>query len=140
MDGRYFDVKPNDPGVAVLLTDDKQRPAVIAGGYGFGRVTMIGLDLTDPRITKANPPLPSGERLWNAVFGWNAKIFPDEVLDTKKKEREIWEPSSRTHHFLDAFIPRKLAMRETAASALLLAILLYGAYWRLAGPIGFAVP
>ena len=64
---------------AVLLTDNQRRPLVVAGSYGLGRVTLIGVDISDRRLMGGY--LPNGPLLWSAVFGWRSPAWARTVAE-----------------------------------------------------------
>ena len=146
----FLDVLPPEPlniamtvfdgaeeaGLSVLQRTDAGDPIIVAKRYGFGRVTVIGLDL--PRLRQWN--IPSGRfRVWNTVFGWNAPVMSDEVAEIEMQQVRMSRPDNRSQVELGSFIPAIIAMTNTAAPALLLAILVFFVYWLAAGPLGFTV-
>ena len=137
-----FDVPP-DSGTAVLARDDlprqpeQGRPIIVSRRVGLGSVTMIGVDLTQ---LQRRFGLPLGKyRIWNRIFGWQAPALSQATLQSEIQHGTISSPSSRSFVQLDRFVPGMIAMHNTAAPALLLAIVMFGVYWLLAGPVGFAV-
>ncbi|MFW6032939.1 MAG: hypothetical protein ACOCTI_06160 [Phycisphaeraceae bacterium] len=136
LDMTAFDVDDDDPGV--LLRSEAGDPLVVAGRYGLGRVTMIGVDLTDRRLLDRQ--LPNGRyRLWHSIFGWQGPVFRPEFVEAEVRAGRMGRPDARAQAELGQFVPALIAMRHAAAPALLLAILLFGLYWLAAGPLGFAV-
>lgn len=145
-----FDVDIGDAGrddgvrgggrTGVLLRDEQGRALVVAGRYGFGRVTLLGVDLADRRLVARG--LPSGRyRVWNTVFGWQNPVFSEAYI---ADEQSASPPRmSRTHQRqeveLGQFMPPLLAMGGTAAPALLLAIVVFALYWLMAGPVAYVV-
>lgn len=123
--------------VSVLLKDRDSRALVVARSYGLGRVTLVGVDLTDSRILKQH--LPNGPDFWKAVFGWQSPALSDQQIEAEIKRKMIAPSDRRDHHELDRFIPRLIAMQETATPAVLAAIIIFGLYWLAAGPVGYAV-
>ncbi len=128
---------PNAPYVSVLLRDQSKRPVVVAWPHGFGRVTLIGVNLADPALTQAG--LPNGVGLWSKVFGWRAPAYTKSYVDQEVKARRMTGSVFRQRVVLDRFIPRLIAMRDTATPALLAAMIVFGVYWLLAGPVSFAL-
>lgn len=137
----YFRLQPSGAGTTtVLLEDDAGRPVVVAAGYGFGRVTVIGIDLTDPKVF--GTWLPYGqENLWNTVFSWRSPALARAVVQAKLAgpEPEFHRPMIPGVDELGRFIPAQVSRSQTVAAALLLAMLVFALYWLAAGPIGFAV-
>lgn len=138
--------------VSVLLTEDPQplgRPLVVARQYGLGRVTVVGVDITDPRLAHEGLPNatiaefqnPRRNRLWAAVFGWRGPVFSETYLNDQMSSAtpKMLRPDHRHEVSLDGeFLPSLVNMSGTAASVLLASILGFGLYWLLAGPVSFA--
>lgn len=122
---------------AVLASDVDDNPLVVAGRFGFGTVTVVGVDLTDTRLAKVN--LPSGKwPIWNTIFGWKGPAFRDVMIDGYVNAGVMPKPMYRDHVDLDvSYIPDLIAMQGTASAPLLLAILLFFIYWITAGPVSY---
>ena len=131
---------PAGSGTNVVMTTDvsgRGDAFVVSHRVGFGRVTAVGIDLASPALTRLG--LPNGRmRLWNEIFQWSTpaynatwyKLHQDEL----KPDHSSYQPRQ-----LGYFVPSEIAMTSTAAGPLLLAIVLFGAYWLIAGPLTFAV-
>jgi hypothetical protein len=131
-----FDVDDR-PDVAVLGRDKEGHAYIVAKRYGFGRVTVIGVDLTDMRLRRMG--LPAGAyRIWNTVFHWQSPVMLRAVAEDEMNKGELSRPETRIPLELGKFIPALIAMRNTATPALLLGIVLFGLYWLAAGPLAFA--
>ncbi len=128
---------PQASQVSVLLKDDGGRPIVVEWRYGLGCVTVIGVDLTGPALSRMG--LPNGPELWSAVFGWANPVFSKPYIEQEIKQQRMGRPEYRQPYTLDRFIPHQLAMRFTATAALLTAIVVSGLYWAIAGPISSMV-
>ncbi len=124
------------PKSYVLLKDNRQKPLVIAAPVGLGRVTLVGLDLTDARLSSLG--LPQGNLLWRTIFGWRNPVLSPKFIQEEMQANRIQSMSFRGQAMeLGSFIPRMVAMRETAAGVLLASIIAFGVYWLLAGPMGY---
>ena len=124
---------------AVLARDRQDNPFIVAGRYGQGRVTLIGVDLTSQAVGRMG--IPSGKyRIWHRIFRWQAPTFTEEAVRAQRQNQTMnqgpaaWKPID-----LDRFIAGRIALRDTAAPVLLGAIVLFGLYWRLAGPGAYFV-
>ena len=121
-------------GIDVLLRDRANRPLVVARRVGFGRVTLVGLDLASSELRAMG--LPNGRyRLWNDIFHWPAPVFEPEVAREQIQAQEMNRPDMRERVELGRFVPSLIAMRHTAGPVLAGAVLLFGLYWLVAGPI-----
>lgn len=124
------------PDVTVLERERNGFPVIVAKRYGFGRVTMIGVDLTDPILTDRG--LPNGTKtLWNTVFGWQAPGMTTRAFELEQSQQRISPPQSRDPVDLDRGISSRIAMQSTASSALLAAIFVFMVYGVVAGPITY---
>lgn len=125
-------------GLAVLQRTQQGDPIVVAGRYGFGRVTVLGVDLSQTALANLN--VPSGRfRVWNTIFGWNTPVMSEDVAQLEMQHVRMSRPDNRSLVELGAFVPAIIAMTGTAATAMLLAISVFFIYWLAAGPVGFAV-
>ena len=109
-------------------------PLIATRQYGLGRVPLIGLDLTDRKFL--DPALGYGEfgfpALWRSVFRWQSPgNLPIATLDS---EQRIVKLNSRDINDITDFLASRISMKKTAASTLLLAFVLFLAYWMVAGP------
>lgn len=140
-----------DPDLSVLLRSEgpeRGLPVVVARQYGLGRVTLIGVDLADRRLVRVglpnsytSDPAPIGTTLWATVFGWQGPARTDDFLDSQLRNGAIIRPglAYRGETDLAELLPPALTTTGTIGPLLLAAILLFGLYWLLAGPVGFAV-
>ncbi|MEX0775916.1 MAG: hypothetical protein WD042_09420 [Phycisphaeraceae bacterium] len=152
---RWFDIaagtaaNAREPStrVAVLLADRQLRPMVIAGQYGFGRVTMIGFDITDAKLLRMGFPLPLtmspdpvGATLWATVFGWRGPVLRDEMMQQELADNTIAKLEYRPLISLDrAWLPSAIAMTRAFGPSLGLAILVFLVYWAAAGASFFVL-
>ena len=133
-----FDVADDDPRATVLLRDPAGRPIVVAGRVGFGRVTVVGVDLTAPAI-RNSPGLHLGQqRLWHHVFNWRGPVLGQVEVDRLSRANEMVtaERLSRATGAtveLGGFMPGMIAMTGTIGTLLVAAIVWFGLYWIVAG-------
>jgi len=128
-------MEPVNDAVTVILRDFEDRPLVVAWPVGMGRVTMIGVDLTSGRLRAAG--MPNGSELWGPVMGWRSPAWSQDKIASEEKDNRIAKFRG-VDSVDDPLIKEQTAMTGRAASALLLALLLFAVYWLVAGPIGFA--
>jgi len=129
-----------DNGYEPLIALPDGRVIAIQRSYGFGRVTVIGLDLSDGRFGAEG--LPQGDAFWNRVLGRRADTpSASEILDIQKENRlaspeyNIKENSMGSGPLFSGAI----GMKGEAGLGLLLTFVLFVVYWLVAGPGGFAV-
>lgn len=135
-----FDVPDSGaPGqAAVLLRNDANEPVVVAKRYGFGRVTLVGIDLSEGRLVRMG--VPGGSfRIWNTIYGWNSPAYTNDRAQRDMGSGNLVQIGQRGKPELGGFVAGIIAMTEQAAPALLLAIVVFLLYWLAAGPLGFAL-
>ncbi|MCC6681106.1 MAG: hypothetical protein IT445_09420 [Phycisphaeraceae bacterium] len=122
----------------VLARDQRDRPYIVAKRYGFGRVTLIGVDLTSPTVRRLGTPVGQ-DRIWHKVFHWTAPVYTQSAYESETREGRMMSMMSRQDSGvgLDDIIGPLIAMTGTAAPALLSAILIFMLYWLAAGPLAF---
>jgi hypothetical protein len=129
-----FNTQPGD-GVDIIKKHDG-RPIIVAKRLGAGRVTLIGIDLADRRLAQMG--LPNGRYpLWNDVFMWQAPVLDKARIESEVDNGTMSKSTNRSFVPLGKFISGRISMRGTAATALLAAIVLFGLYWLVAGPLSF---
>lgn len=128
-----FAVEPDDARASVLLRDEAGRAIAVAGRYGFGRVTVVGMDLTAASVRRT-AEFSSQRRLWNHVFNWRFPVLSAAFAEGEiKANRMLAADRISTEVNLIDFIPDRIAMSGTVGALLIGAIVLFGAYWVLAG-------
>ncbi len=121
-----------------VVQTHNNRPIIVTKRFGFGRVTVSGLDLSDRSL--ASMGLPNGRNpVWNTIFMWQAPIYEKDTYEAKVQANEMSRVDQRSVIPLGRFIPGRVSMRGAAAPALLLAILVFGLYWFAAGPLSVIV-
>lgn len=128
------------PGIATVVEDDDGQPIGIAHRVGFGRVTLLGIDLADPNRTLTLSGLPTGRyRIWRDLLGWQSPAIERQVLQQRVDDNEYGKPHLRQDAYVDDWVAGQTDRPGTVATAMLLAILVFGVYWLVAGPITYAV-
>ena len=133
---KVFEQDGDNRDTSVLLRDREGRAVVVARQVGLGRVTVIGVNLTDPRLIRRGHP--SGKMLWNTIFNWQGEAWMPKVIEGKLQRDEIVRPEFRNDVELGVFARDEINMKESASTAVLLSIVLFILYWLAAGPISFA--
>jgi hypothetical protein len=124
-------------GAAVLQRDAQGNALIVAKRYGFGRVTLVGIDLTDPRLTRLG--IPHGSyRIWNTIYGWNGPVIPEEAARARINEQRLSDPRTRVNRELGQLIPPVIGMTGTVGMALLLVVAVFAIYFA-ATPLSFVV-
>ncbi len=127
-----FDLADTNTRATVLLRGNDGEPVAVAARYGFGRVTLLGLDLTQqPLQAEAMPYGP--DRMWNHLFGWVSPVFSSAAAEGMVNERQLVRADRLDPSELGAFIPSRIAMTGTVGAVLVGALGVFVAYWLLAG-------
>lgn len=116
------------PGEAIRLLNGPKGDCVVARRLvGVGAVTLVGIDFSS-RLLSQGGSLDS-DVFWHRVLGRRGILAPEtkEVV-----------PRSNNEAFVDRIITGQISKRATAATGLLLGVLLFVVYWLVAGPVGFA--
>ena len=116
----------------VLLRDAEKRPVAVARRFGFGRVTLLGLDLTQAPIRRSG--MPRGERrLWSRLLNLTAPVFAESYVAPREKDRTFVPAAQLQRRPLGDFVGGRIAMTGTVSAVLFGAVVLFGLYWLLAG-------
>lgn len=119
---------------------EEHGPAIVAAHrYGYGMVTLVGIDLNDRRLLNAQ--LPNGPYLWGNIFGWRSPAFTAAFIKNRMQADDGGLPIDlgREKEELGGFIDGGIRMTKQVAGRLMAAIFLFSLYWLVAGPIGFAM-
>lgn len=121
-----------------LIAMPDGRVIAIQRQYGFGRVTVVGIDLAEGRLNGLG--LPQADAFWNRILGRRMDTPTAGELTALANDQS--EPLARTNFNENALgsgplITGTISMDAEAGKGLLLALTLFIAYWLLAGPLGF---
>lgn len=145
-----FKADPNNqPGpfdAMPIMAGPDNEVVVVRSLHGQGAVTVIGLDVANQRLQQVNRAFQT-DQFWNRILGFRGRIYgPDELragsqnVKTSTGETAPQYPTSaRSNYSVDAFIPREINNQGSAATGILLAVLVFGAYWVIAAPLAYAL-
>jgi hypothetical protein len=123
-----------DSGITALLRDRQNRPVALGKRYGFGRVTLMGLDLTQPALIREG--LPTGERrLWNTLFGWVPPAYQEAYTEAQVRNRQMRRSRDLPAVELASFVDSRISMTGTVGVVLIGAIGLFSIYWLVVGVV-----
>lgn len=134
---RIFEPQAGSGVEPVLVHGDKTWG--IAQQQGRGRVSLIGVDLTDSRLARMGLPSAGSWTMWSDLFGWQGPALLPSYVNSEMDLGKMNRPDQRQAVHAGDFIAPRIAMRDTAAPSLLLAIALFVVYWVVAGPVQFVV-
>lgn len=122
---------------ATTVDGDSRRMAVVVRKhYGHGHITGIGIPINDPQINGLG--LPDPEIFWNRVLGFRQDTPDDFEIDTVVNNKTAQFSGRDGPFHLSAPIPTAINLQRRAGSGLLLAIVVFIAYWVVSGPACFA--
>jgi hypothetical protein len=123
-----------EPGAAVVvLRAPGGEPIVVRRRVGVGAVTLVGVDLLHPVLARES--LPSVGAFWNRVLGRRGPADPAWRLAEIREENVLFQRLESL--YLDDAIAGEIAQTGRAAAGVLLGIVVFAAYWAIAGPVGF---
>ena len=105
---------------------------------GSGAVTVIGIDLTSRKLNDVENALRA-DHFWNRVLGKRAPLFSVSDWQNEIKRSSGAHPYSgpATALEIDTPIGTAIASNAKAAAGVLLAFVVFLAYWLIAGPLGY---
>lgn len=127
------DAEGADPP-GTLLRGSDGRIYVATARHGFGSVTVIGIDLTQPRLAQLGLPQGRGDwPFWNLVFGFRNPILAPDLGD--RYERAGYQtPAGRLQLYgLGGITQQNTAMTGQVAAGLTAAVVLFAVYFLMAG-------
>lgn len=117
--------------------DGPNEGIVVRRLVGAGAVTLIGIDLASPAVRSAIMP----DVFWNRVLGRRGVLISgDEVkrrLDLNRSENSGLMGMYREPMVLDSGLAGAISKTGAAAAGVLMAFVVFGVYWVVAGPLGF---
>ncbi|WP_145077403.1 hypothetical protein [Poriferisphaera corsica] len=132
-----LDVDQRDPLVSVIGRDVNGNALIVSKRYGFGTVTVFGIDMNSASLRQMGLPGRELYPIWNRIFGWQSPTYRNAFVKEEVKAGRI--TSSYTGNDLTDFWGSMITMKNTTGPALLLALLVFAVYWLVAGPISFFV-
>ncbi len=136
------------PNVAEALIESAMRsrprpePVIhaIRRNVGQGTLDVIGIDPSDPDIRVQQPQgLPSTWVFWNPILGRRTFTPAASVVDALAERRELVQVGQASVLGSRRLISSRIGQRGSANGGVLMAMVLFGGYWLLAGPVGFLI-
>jgi hypothetical protein len=104
--------------------------------YGTGFVTVIGLPLTSRALAS---DVLRADAFWHRVLGERFEIVSMRELQDDQQLANRYSRTETRFGVFDRFIASGVSQTRAASVGVLLAIVVFAAYWLLAGPGGFAL-
>lgn len=102
---------------------------------GAGMVTLVGLDLAERSVRTTM----RADAFWGRVLGERADTLTATEAEQAASDRFKFTRRMGATRLVDAHIPRAISRTQSASVGLLVGLVLFIAYWLIAGPLGFAV-
>jgi len=121
-----------DEAVRVLNGPDGQ--CIVARRLvGSGMVTLIGLDLNNRLLTDMS--IIEADIFWNRILG--KRGMSKTAKEASEEAQKNLSMSQRADRSVDIDLPALINKGAAAATGILMGIVVFGAYWLVAGPIGY---
>ena len=108
----------------------------------LGAIDVVGIDVTDRDLQiQQSPRLPDTATFWRPILGRRATAPDGTTINSLIKEKKVVSTSSVQVNSLGSglLITTQIGLGGAAAQGILSAMLLFGVYWLVAGPGGFAI-
>jgi len=126
-----FTIPPHtEAGDASALAAGPHGTVIVRRLVGAGMVTVIGLPIDIPQLTSGE--MLRADAFWHRVLGFRF----DTLTTAQQNAQQIRLSVSSMVRNLSQFVGREITQRSAASAGLLLAMVLFIAYWIVAGPAG----
>jgi hypothetical protein len=107
---------------------------------GFGKMTLLGLDVEELSSRALQvPPLPQGDVFWNRILGRRADTPSGAEYTALAEGQRLVNGSGFSKEIGDGkSVSETIGLSGQAAVGVLAATAVFGLYWLVAGPLGFA--
>jgi hypothetical protein len=108
------------------------KPLIVGKRFGFGQVTLVGIDLSNPDVLKSIDAFRL-HRVWTRIYSWRAsktgELIPDSVLDGPQTRNQYWEADDATDQIeLGNWMSQRVAREGQTGAAIGLAFVLFLVY------------
>ncbi|MCZ6835593.1 MAG: hypothetical protein O7G85_07450 [Planctomycetota bacterium] len=112
------------------------RIVVIRRSYGFGHVTLSGIDVSSNRMLSLD--IPEADIFWNRILGRRQDTpSTTQLTDIGNADRLARAQTSSNNLGSGNLIVQLIQHEQSASIGVLLAFVLFVVYWVIAGPGGF---
>ena len=129
-------------GLAPIPADSIDgRVVAIRRAYGFGHVTVVGIDIEEIAARGLQTPaLPQGDAFWNRLLGRRADTPSGAEYQALADGGRLTAARGYSTDLGEGdMIAPQIGLSGEAALGVLAAVAVFGLYWLLAGPLGFAI-
>ncbi len=108
--------------------------------FGFGHITLLGIDIEELSSRALQvPALPQGDVFWNRLLGRRADTPSGSEYTALEKAQRLEAKGGYTRDIGDGTVVlESIGLSGQAAVGVLAATAVFGLYWLVAGPLGFA--
>jgi hypothetical protein len=135
---RDFDAIDNGYEPLIALPDDDGRVVVIQRVFGFGRITISGIDISSQQM--ASMRIPHADVFWNRVLGRRSDTpQPNELKAMDDEDPRLLARGVANELVIgdSRLFKESIDKSGSAGVGLMAALVLFIVYWIMAGPPGF---
>ncbi|MFM7259727.1 MAG: hypothetical protein ACKO3W_03905, partial [bacterium] len=128
--------------VSVRYTADDIDGAIIGirREYGFGHITVLGLDVEDLAARGLQTPaIPEGDVFWNRLLGRRADTPSGAEYTALEEAKRLAGGGFSQRVGGGETVANEIGLAGEATVGVLAATAVFGLYWLIAGPFGFAL-
>lgn len=116
-----------------VLEGPNGEAVVVRRLLGSGMVTVVGLPLNHGQLRRLG--LPEPEPFWHRILGMRGDVVRPELMTDQQKI----DAGSRNALVFDDGVGGAISKTGTAVQGILFGIIVFIAYWLIAGPVGYAL-
>ncbi len=142
---RVFEVLDNYYEPLIALPKPDARVVGLQRTHGFGRITVLGVDVNNGQLLAGPRNGRGGEFveadvIWNRILGRRVDTLQNyQLSDLEDSQRLNYDYRRATALGKGQIILDAINLQGRALAGISLAFLLFVAYWLVAGPVGFTV-
>lgn len=107
------------------------KPLIVGKRFGFGQVTLVGIDLSNPDALKSIDAFRL-HRIWTHIFSWRAsksgELLPNSEFDGQQTRNQYWETKDAQQVELGNWMSQRVAREGQTGPAIGLAFVLFIIY------------
>lgn len=107
------------------------KPLIVGKRFGFGQVTLVGIDLSDPDALKSIDAFRT-HRVWTRIFSWRAsktgELLPNSEFDGPQTRNQYMETKNAQQTELGNWMSSRVAREGETGPAIGLAFVLFIIY------------
>lgn len=109
--------------------------------FGHGHITLLGVDVEELSARGLQvPSIPNGDVFWNRILGRRADTPSGAEFTALSNLNRLASGSGLSREIGDGKrVAESIGLSSEAAIGILAATAVFGLYWLVAGPVGFAV-